>query len=84
MRLPRKIRLEDAISPKRTMTATEWREQARRYRERARRWTQPMRERRARGEKHPVFDFLNTYYQLSLGKLESWHPGMGVRLEDCR
>ncbi|NIP97293.1 MAG: hypothetical protein GWO24_29215, partial [Akkermansiaceae bacterium] len=53
------------------------------HRERAREWTGPMRERRAREEKHPVLDFLNTYYQLSLGKLEAWHPGPGVRLEDC-
>ncbi len=43
-----------------------------------------MRDRRARREKHPIFDFLNTYYQLSLGKLEAWHPGFGVALEDCR
>lgn len=44
--------------------------------------TIPMRERRARREKHPVYDFLNTYYSFSLGRLEKWHPGIGVILED--
>ena len=59
-----------------------WLEAARRHRAQARARTQPMRDRRARGEKHPVHDFLNTYYQLSLGKLERWHPGIGIALED--
>ncbi|MFL6124408.1 MAG: 3-methyladenine DNA glycosylase, partial [Actinophytocola sp.] len=27
-----------------------------------RRWTDPLRERRSRGERHPVLDFLFTYY----------------------
>ncbi|APX34656.1 3-methyladenine DNA glycosylase [Brachybacterium sp. P6-10-X1] len=36
------------------------------------------RERRARGEKHPVEDFLFTYYPYSPTKLRRWHPGWEV------
>lgn len=62
----------------------EWLAAAQQHRERAQEWTGPMRTRRAQREKHPVYDFLNTYYRFSLGQLESWHPGLGVSLEDCR
>ncbi len=37
--------------------------------------------RRARGEKHPVEDFLHTYYRGSPGRFRRWHPGPGVLLE---
>ena len=33
--------------------------------------------RRQRGEKHPVEDFLFTYYRLRPGALRRWHPGVG-------
>lgn len=36
--------------------------------------------RRARGEKHPVFDFLFEYYPVRPAHLKRWHPGVGVRL----
>ncbi len=36
--------------------------------------------RRARGEKHPVEDFLFTYYSLRPARLRRWHPGAGVTL----
>ena len=61
----------------------DWLQAAASHRARARTWTQPTRDRRARGEKHPADDFLHTYYRLSLGKLERWHPGFGVAMEDC-
>lgn len=35
-------------------------------------------ERRSRGEKHPVEDFLFTYYPFKPGKLATWHPGAGT------
>ena len=38
------------------------------------------RARRATGEKHPVEDFLFTYYTQSLAALRRWHPGVGVGL----
>ncbi|MCH1867353.1 3-methyladenine DNA glycosylase [Nocardioides sp. CFH 31398] len=40
----------------------------------------PYAERRARGEKHPVHDFLFTYYAERPGRLRRWHPGYGVAL----
>ncbi|MFE3291984.1 3-methyladenine DNA glycosylase [Rhodococcus sp. NPDC059234] len=36
--------------------------------------------RQTRGEKHPVIDFLFTYYSLRPAQLRRWHPGFGVRL----
>ncbi|OAB86645.1 3-methyladenine DNA glycosylase [Janibacter melonis] len=41
------------------------------------------RERRARGEKHPVEDFLFDYYRHRVGHLRRWHPGHGVVLADA-
>ncbi|MEV4050522.1 3-methyladenine DNA glycosylase [Amycolatopsis sp. NPDC049688] len=47
---------------------------------RMRRWTGPHQERRSRGEKHPVLDFLFTYYSYRPSHLERWQPGPGVAL----
>ncbi|MET8846202.1 3-methyladenine DNA glycosylase [Amycolatopsis sp. NPDC004625] len=44
------------------------------------RWTGPHQERRSRGEKHPVLDFLFTYYSYRPSHLERWQPGPGVAL----
>jgi hypothetical protein len=38
-------------------------------------------ERRRRGLKHPVRDFLFTYYSYRPGQLRRWFPGVGVELE---
>jgi hypothetical protein len=38
-------------------------------------WTDPHQERTARGEKHPVYDFLFTYYSFRPTWLKRWHPG---------
>lgn len=37
-------------------------------------------ERRRRGDRHPVEDFLWTYYSHSPGRLRRWHPGPGIVL----
>lgn len=65
------------------LEAEAWRPRADAHRARARRWTAPHLERRARGEKHPVVDFLFEYYTLSPGALERWHPGLDVGLLDA-
>jgi hypothetical protein len=39
--------------------------------------------RRADGRKHPVHDFLFTYYSQRPAQLRRWHPGYGVRLADA-
>jgi hypothetical protein len=62
------------------MEREEWQTLLGEHRARAQRWTLPTLERRARQVVHPVEDFLFNYYPLKLGKLEQWHPGMGVVL----
>lgn len=39
------------------------------------------RERKQRGEKHPIEDFLWHYYSVKPRELRRWHPGAGVVLE---
>ncbi|MPY80808.1 MAG: 3-methyladenine DNA glycosylase [Actinophytocola sp.] len=53
----------------------EWRALATAHRDRMRVWTEPHRARKARGEPHPVLDFLFTYYSHRPSLLERWHPG---------
>jgi hypothetical protein len=50
---------------------------------RVRRWTDPLRERRSRQERHPVLDFLFTYYSYRPARLLRWHPGPGVALAEA-
>ena len=50
---------------------------------RAERWTAPRVARRARGEYHPVWDFLFDYYPHRPSHLKRWHPGVGVALSDA-
>ena len=43
-------------------------------------WVEPHLQRRRRGEKHPVEDFLFDYYHQSPGRLRRWSPGPGTVL----
>jgi hypothetical protein len=43
-------------------------------------WTGPHQARSARGEKHPVYDFLFEYYRFRPSWLRRWHPGPDVVL----
>ncbi len=43
-------------------------------------WTRSHLERRKRGERHPVEDFLFTYYAQRPAALRRWHPGFGAGL----
>ena len=67
----------------RLLDAARWRALAAEHEQRADRHGQPFVDRRSRGEKHPVEDFLFTYYTLSPGQLRRWHPGAGVILLDA-
>lgn len=40
--------------------------------------------RRSRGEKHPVHDFLFTYYSFAPARLKQWLPSPGMVIEDVR
>jgi hypothetical protein len=62
------------------LAESEWTALARAHAARIDRWAVPHRERRRRGEPHPVLDFLFTYYSESPGRLRRWHPGPGVAL----
>jgi hypothetical protein len=58
----------------------EWRARAEAHRQRIQRWTEPHKARQQRGEKHPVLDFLFTYYSFRPSHLQRWQPGFGVTL----
>jgi hypothetical protein len=62
------------------LRADEWTARATAHADRIDRWVTPHRERRHRGEKHPVLDFLFSYYSESPGRLRRWHPGPGIAL----
>lgn len=59
------------------LTAPEWRERQRAHEARVRVWTDPHQARAARGETHPVHDFLFHYYPHRPSWLRRWHPGIG-------
>ena len=50
------------------------------HEQRVDRWVLGRQERRARGDRHPVDDFLFEYYPYSVNKLRTWHPGFGITL----
>jgi hypothetical protein len=60
-----------------------WRPRAQAHAERVDAWVQPHLSRRRTGEKHPVHDFLFTYYSQRPAALRRWHPGYGVVLADA-
>jgi len=57
-----------------------WRARRAAHEARVDRWTGPHLERRRRGVKHPVEDFLFTYYSHRPAQLRRWHPGAGADL----
>ncbi|MCR6655241.1 MAG: 3-methyladenine DNA glycosylase [Opitutus sp.] len=72
--------------PTTVLAETAWRERQRAHETRVRQWTDPHQDRAARGEKHPVYDFLFSYYAFRPAWLRRWHPGPDVTLagEDAR
>lgn len=65
------------------LSAASWRARERAHGERADALTAAHRDRAARGEKHPVEDFLFTYYSYKPAVLRRWHPGEAVELMDA-
>jgi len=57
------------------LSEAEWLERRRAHEERVRPWIEPHRRRQARGERHPVEDFLFDYYRFRPAWLARWHPG---------
>lgn len=65
------------------VSRAEWSARAEAHAERAEALTANHRARAARGQKHPVEDFLFTYYSYKPAILRRWHPGPGIVLADA-
>ncbi len=65
------------------LSGEEWRSREAAHQARADALTAEHRARAARAEKHPVWDFLFTYYSYKPAQLRRWHPGSGVELADA-
>jgi hypothetical protein len=62
------------------LPAAAWQAQRAAHEARVDVWIGPHRERAARDQKHPVEDFLFSYYSFRAAWLRRWHPGPGVVL----
>lgn len=69
----------DVVGPV-VLAAEAWTACERAHAERADAFTAGWRERKPRGEKHAIEDFLFTYYPTRPAQLRRWHPGPGVVL----
>lgn len=65
------------------LSRPEWRARAEAHAARVDAFVEPHLARRADQVKHPVHDFLFTYYSQRPSQLRRWHPGFGVALEDA-
>ncbi|MBS1906211.1 MAG: 3-methyladenine DNA glycosylase [Actinobacteria bacterium] len=72
-----------STAPRTRLDRATWSARADAHAERADALTAEHRARHARGERHPVHDFLFTYYGYKPGQLRRWHPGAGVALADA-
>jgi hypothetical protein len=66
-----------------TLSREDWERKAEVHQNHVGPFVQRRRERRSRGLKHPVEDFIWQYYGLRGSRLLSWHPGHRVRLLDA-
>jgi hypothetical protein len=62
------------------LTEPGWRARQAVHERRVDAWVCPHLDRARRGERHPVHDFLFTYYSHRPAQLRRWHPGFGVVL----
>lgn len=63
------------------LDAEQWRSDQREHERTADDLTAAHRERRAHGKRHPVWDFMFTYYPVKPAALRRWSPGAGVGLD---
>ncbi len=73
--------MSEAVLEHRVLAESDWTERERRYVERAEDFLGPHRARAQRGEAHPVWDFLFSYYSLRPRQLRRWHPGYATALD---
>lgn len=69
-----------ADAPALPLAEPDWRARRQAHETRVRAWTDAHVARAGRGEKHPVYDFLFSYYAFRPAWLRQWHPGPGVTL----
>lgn len=77
MSIPNQTSTEPLLEP------AEWQAREARHRRRFAAVVAGRRDRQARGEKHPVHDFLFEYYRFRPAALERWTPGIGVWMADA-
>lgn len=73
--------MSEALLERRLLDEADWTGRERRHAERAESFLGPHGARAQRGEAHPVWDFLFSYYSLRPRQLRRWHPGFGVALD---
>ncbi|MCW4457284.1 3-methyladenine DNA glycosylase [Microbacterium sp. MPKO10] len=71
----------DTAPDTRVLARDEWCARAREHEQRADAFTAGWRARKISGAKHPIDDFLFTYYSYKPSILRRWHPGAGVELQ---
>ncbi|WP_082694858.1 3-methyladenine DNA glycosylase [Mycobacterium lehmannii] len=69
-----------AVCAAAVLEESDWSTREQAHQRRADAFCAPHRRRARCGEKHPVWDFLFTYYSLRPAKLRVWHPGFGFAL----
>ncbi|WP_229399432.1 3-methyladenine DNA glycosylase [Micromonospora okii] len=69
-----------ALAPAAPLDLADWQARRRAHEERVDAWLAPHLARRRTGAKHPVEDFLFTYYSHRPAQLRRWHPGAGMVL----
>ncbi|MHA2788937.1 3-methyladenine DNA glycosylase [Corynebacterium sp. S7] len=68
----------------RVLDSSQWSSLIDEHSSRAAKWVEPHLARRARGENHPVWDFLFEYYSMRASHLYRWNPGLGTCLLDAQ
>jgi hypothetical protein len=69
-----------AVNTSVILAESDWLARQAAHETRVRVWTDPHQARASRGEKHPVHDFLFSYYVFRVAWLRRWHPGPDVVL----
>ncbi|RGC69927.1 hypothetical protein C5N14_05820 [Micromonospora sp. MW-13] len=69
-----------ALAPAAPLDLADWQARRRAHEKRVDGWLAPHLARRRTGAKHPVEDFLFTYYSHRPAQLRRWHPGAGAVL----
>lgn len=72
--------MSPAIALSAALPEAVWHARRHAHETRVRGWTDPHQARAARGEKHPVYDFLFAYYAFRPSWLRRWHPGPDIVL----